>query len=248
MTRIVITQSNYIPWKGYFDMIASADHLVLYDDVQFTRRDWRNRNRIKTPQGLHWLTIPVEVKGRYHQSVRETRTAGPGWAAKHWRTIASAYARAAGFAEAGPVLEALYAAPPSPWLSEINRHFLDGICRFLGIGTAISASSDYELVEGRTERLADLTEKLGGSCYVTGPAAKSYLQEAAFARRGIAVEWFDYSGYPEYPQLWGGFEHAVSIVDLLAMTGRQAPDYMKWAGRRRPSGGGAAGRPGAGGS
>src|SRR5438046_4323553 len=92
--KAAIVQSNYIPWKGYFDLIRRVDEFILYDDVQYTRRDWRNRNLIKTPQGLRWLTIPVEVKGKYYQSIRDTKIADPVWAASHWQTIVHNYGRA----------------------------------------------------------------------------------------------------------------------------------------------------------
>src|SRR5687767_5361993 len=95
--RIAISQSNYIPWKGYFDLINFMDEFILYDDVQFTRRDWRNRNKIKTPNGELWLTIPVQVTGKYHQSIRETQVSDSTWARTHWRTLEHAYARAPWF-------------------------------------------------------------------------------------------------------------------------------------------------------
>src|SRR5208283_1807000 len=87
-------QSNYIPWKGYFDIINRVDEFMLYDDAQYTRRDWRNRNKIKTPRGLRWLTIPVRVKGKFHQKICETEISDPGWAAGHWQTLRQNYARA----------------------------------------------------------------------------------------------------------------------------------------------------------
>src|SRR5574341_389057 len=94
MKRVAIVQSNYIPWKGYFDLIASVDEFILYDDMQYTRRDWRNRNKLKTHQGLEWVTVPVKVKGRYHQTIRETEIAGTGWAETHWKTLTLNYCRA----------------------------------------------------------------------------------------------------------------------------------------------------------
>ena len=83
MTKVAIVQSNYIPWKGYFDLIAAVDEFVIYDDVQYTRRDWRNRNKIKTPHGLLWLTVPVQVKGKYLQRIRDAEIADPNWAKEH---------------------------------------------------------------------------------------------------------------------------------------------------------------------
>ena len=106
MKKVAIVQSNYVPWKGYFDLIGMVDEFVLLDEVQFTRRDWRNRNKIKTPQGLTWLTIPVVSKGKYEQKISETRISDPGWCEKHWRTLQQNYRKAAGYEE---VADTIYA-------------------------------------------------------------------------------------------------------------------------------------------
>src|SRR3954465_9010354 len=94
--RVAIVQSNYVPWRGYFDLIASVDEFVLLDDAQYTKRDWRNRNRIKTAQGTRWLSVPVQVSGRYTQAIYDTFVADPDWARSHWETIRQTYARASG--------------------------------------------------------------------------------------------------------------------------------------------------------
>lgn len=229
--RIAIVQSNYIPWKGYFDLIASVDEFILYDDAQYTRRDWRNRNLIKTPSGTKWLSVPVEVKGKYHQSIKETRISGE-WARTHWNALVHNYSRAPHFDEIAAIIEPLYMQREYTFLSDLNATFLASICNYLGITTKISRSSDYELVEGRSERLASLSEQASGSVYVSGPAARDYLEADNFSRRGIAVEWFDYSGYPEYPQLWGPFEHGVTVLDLMFNCGSDCTRYMKHAGQR----------------
>jgi len=103
--RIAAIQSSYIPWKGYFDAINVVDEFILLDEVQFTKRDWRNRNKIKTSQGIQWLTIPVAVKGRYLQRIDETRIADSGWAQRHWSTLTHTYRRAAAFDDVAPRLE-----------------------------------------------------------------------------------------------------------------------------------------------
>lgn len=226
--RVAIVQSNYIPWKGYFDLIASVDEFILYDDVQYTRRDWRNRNLIKTPTGLQWLTIPVEVKGKYHQKIRDVIVSDASWAQTHWRTLAHHYARAEHFREFKPMVEAWYgAAAELKHLSQINEHFLRAICGVLEIGTGIKRSSDYELSEGRSERLLDLCTRAGARTYLSGPSARSYLDEAIFQAAGISVAWMEYDGYSEYPQLHQPFEHGVSILDLLFNTGYAARTFMK---------------------
>ena len=224
---VAIVQSCYIPWKGYFDLIASVDEFILYDDRQFTRRDWRNRNRIKTPQGTQWLTIPVETKGRYHQRVDETLISDPGWARQHWKTFAQNYGAAPFFADYRDELESLYETAPGPRLSAVNRHFLEGIGRLLGIGTTLVWSTDYPAEGAKTERLVSLCRAAGATSYVSGPRARDYLDEAAFASASIELSYFDYDGYPEYEQLHPPFDHAVTILDLLVNTGTDAPRYMK---------------------
>ena len=226
-SRLAVVQSNYIPWKGYFDLINSVDEFILYDDAQYTRRDWRNRNRIKTRDGPRWLTIPVEVKSKYHQSIRDVRTSDPNWARRHWESIRHNYARARYFREYEKVLSGLYLGPLSHSLSDINRMFIEAVCAQLGIKTKISWSSEYVLSDGRNDRLVALCQQAGATHYLSGPSARGYLDEKLFAAFGISVSYADYSGYQEYPQLFPPFEHAVSILDLLLNVGADAKRYMK---------------------
>jgi hypothetical protein len=231
MTKAVaIVQSCYIPWKGYFDLIASVDEFILYDDRQFTRRDWRNRNRIKTPQGSQWLTIPVETKGRYHQRIDETVISDPEWASQHWKTFVHNYAAAPHFGEYRDVLEALYESARDKRLSMVNRHFLEAINGMLGIDTVLTWSTDYEAEGAKTERLVSLCRAAAATAYLSGPRARDYLDEAAFANAGIELSYFDYDGYPEYDQLHPPFDHAVTILDLIVNTGPDASRYMKAVG------------------
>ena len=227
LKKVAILQSNYIPWKGYFDLMASVDEFILYDDMQFTRRDWRNRNQIKTPNGLQWLTVPVRIKGRYHQSIRETEIEGAKWPATHLTALKLSYSRSPCYREVSSLLEPLYLATNN-FITPLNRSFIETICDYLGIRTTISNSWDYKLSTGRSERLLDLCLQANADVYVSGPAAKNYLDESIFEAKGIQVEWFDYSGYPDYPQLWGEFNHHVSIVDLLFNMGQDSADFMKF--------------------
>ena len=224
---LVVIQSNYIPWKGYFDLINLADECILLDDVQFTKNDWRNRNRIKTPRGLLWLTIPVKLRGHLSRTIRQTEIADPRWPRKHWKSIAYNYARAPYFPMYAGDIEALYAGATSQSLSEINRSFIDGVSKVLGIRTMLRESDRYLLCEDRNERLIGLCRQSEATEYLTGPAARAYLDEPAFRQHGIRVRYMDYSGYPEYPQLGGGFEHGVSILDLIFNVGPDAPRFMK---------------------
>jgi len=223
---VAIVQSFYIPWKGYFDWINTADELILYDDMQYARRFWNNRNKIKTSRGIIWLTIPVQVRGKFQQTIKETQISDPRWKFRHWETIKRSYARAAHFKRYQDAFASLYLDCDEMLLSRINYRFITAICEFLGIATRISWSMDFTLAEGRTARLVDLCRQTGANTYVTGPTAKGYLQEELFREVGIAVKYMDYSAYPVYPQRYPPFIHEVSILDLLFNVGPEATKYM----------------------
>ncbi len=227
MKKVAIVQSNYIAWKGYFDLIAAVDEFILYDDMQYTRRDWRNRNKIKTPQGVQWLTVPVKVKGEYHQKICETRIDGEEWALKHWKALTLNYRLAPYFDEIAVWLEPLYSSEVHTHLSQLNRRLIESICNYLDINTRITNSWDYNLVEGKVEGLVNLCQQVGASEYISGPLAKNYIDEDIFLERNIKLSWFDYEGYNQYPQLWGDFTHQVTILDLLFNCGKDAKKYMK---------------------
>jgi hypothetical protein len=226
MKKTAIVQSNYIPWKGYFDMINLADEFILLDEVDYTVRDWRNRNEIKVATGSIWLTIPVQRQRGVRQTINETVISNPDWRRQHWETIRRNYTKAAYFKEYGPLIEELYRSSDSNMLSEVNYNFLCGICRILGITTPITRSKDYGVTPGKTSRLVDLCKKAGASVYISGPAAADYLEKSEFQAEGIGVEWMNYSGYKPYTQLYGDFIHEVSVIDLILNEGPNAADYM----------------------
>jgi WbqC-like protein len=241
--RVAILQSSYIPWKGYFDLIRRADEFILYDDAQFTKRDWRNRNRIKTPAGLAWLTIPVQVKGRYLQPIKDVRVSDPRWNQRHWRAIQASYSRAPYFGHYRDVLEDLYLGCRLTVLSEINFRFLSNLCALLSIDTRLTWSMDYCQSSGRrTERLVALCRAAGATMYLSGPSARTYIDATEFEQAGIELSYIDYSAYPEYAQLHPPFDHHVSVIDLLVHTGPDALAHMLPHDRRpasalvRPSG------------
>ena len=226
--RVAIVQSSYIPWRGYFDTICSADTFILLDDVQYTKRDWRSRNRIKTAQGLQWLTIPVKSKGRRTQLIQETEVAA-NWADEHWTRIRHAYRSAPYFPDYASEIEGLYtSAAGISSLSEINRLFLSTICALLEIDTSLTWSREYPSKGVKTEKLLELCQAAQATVYISGPSAKAYLDESRFAAVGMTVEWMDYSGYPAYPQLHGAFEEQVSVLDLLFNMGPRARSCMKY--------------------
>lgn len=225
--KVAILQSNYIPWKGYFDIINSVDEFIFLDEVQFTRRDWRNRNLIKTSNGLLWLTIPVNVKNNFTIPINEVVVSDQQWRKKHWASILNNYSKAPYFKIFKDRVEQLFLDEKESYLSKINFSFIQAINEMLGIKTKLGWSTDYAHHEGKNERLISLCEAAGATEYLSGPAAKDYIQEDMFLAKGIMVNWMDYSGYHEYPQFHPPFEHGVTVLDLLFHTGLDAKEYMK---------------------
>ncbi len=229
MKKISISQSNYIPWKGYFDNIAQVDVFVLYDDMQYTKRDWRNRNKIKTSNGLKWLSIPVEVKGKFFQKIKDTKISDKNWNKNHLNILKNTYKVAPCYKEVIDFIEELYLTANQDNISEINYHFLSKICDYLSIKTKIIFSSKFDLLDnGKTERLVDLCIQLKGTDYYTGLAAKNYMDESLFEKENINVSYFDHSNYPLYNQLYGDFEHGVTILDLIFNKGKESKDFLKY--------------------
>jgi hypothetical protein len=225
---VAICQSNYIPWKGYFDLIRSVDEFILYDDAQFTKNDWRNRNKIRTPEGTAWLTIPVDTSGKFGQAIKDTKVASTSWHQDHWKTIRQNYHGARYFRDYEETFARLYhEAGQLRYLSEINHLFLIEMNRLLGIQTPLRWSMDFKLPEGKSERLVYLCRELNATEYLSGPAAKSYLDVSRFRDQGIQVRWANYDDYPKYTQCFDGFEHHVSAVDLLLNVGPQVIEFMK---------------------
>jgi hypothetical protein len=225
MKRVAIVQSNYVPWRGYFDLISSVDEFILLDDVQYTKQDWRNRNRIKTENGVVWLTIPVH--GGLHKRIDQVEIANPGWASRHLATLTHAYRSAPGLERCLPWLTELYMEADSSMLSEVNRAFLERICAELGVTTPLISSSRYAVSGTKSQRLLDLCLAAGADEYLSGPAARSYLDEGLFERGGVSVRWFEYPEYPPYPQLHPPFEPRLSILDLLLNVGAESPRHLR---------------------
>lgn len=215
--RVVVLQSNYLPWRGYFDLIQSADVFVYYDEVKYTKNDWRNRNRICSKNGLHWLTVPVS-----HDAVKlkisEVRLEDPRWQDEHFKTLLHSYRPARFFSQIEPLLHDFYRSRTWDFLHALNHHCTETIARLLGCKTRFLHSKDFRLEGARVERLVSLLKQVGATNYLSGPSARDYLagSEPLFASAGIQVEFKSYAGYPEYPQLHSPFEPAVSIIDVLA--------------------------------
>jgi hypothetical protein len=217
MKKIAILQSNYIPWRGYFDLINKVDVFVVYDEVQYTKNDWRNRNIIKTPNGPMWLTIPVRQLN-LEQKINETRVSLKNWNIKHWNSIKANYTKAPYFKRYEEQFKELYLGMDTEMLSEINLKFIRAINDILGIQTEIIDSISLNLNGNKNERLVDAVTKLNGTHYLSGPAAKDYLDTNLFEKNNIQVEWMDYSGYSDYKQLYNPFLKHVSVIDYIFNT------------------------------
>ena len=223
---VSILQSNYIPWKGYFDIIAKSDVFVIYDEVQYTRRDWRNRNLIKTSNGLKWLTIPV-LQDNYYQKICETKILHGNWIKKHRSTIQMNYSKAPYFNDYKDIFFEVYDISLNN-LSELNKLFIEKVCAVLSIETKIIDSRELNLEGDKVGRLVDACRKLNATNYLSGPAAKNYINEGLFHQNKIKLEWMDYSNYKEYNQLYPPFEHGVSVIDLIFNEGAKARSFLKY--------------------
>ncbi len=225
MKRIGIIQPNYIPWRGYFHFIRAVDTFVFLDDVQYTKQDWRNRNRIRLRTGdLAWLSVPVKAKrGMLIRDVEINYASN--WVHKHLTALEQNYGKTPYFGVYfEPLREALQAGERR--LSVLDIRLCRLICDWLGIETKLVLSSDLACTGHKDSKLIAITEKLGGTHYLSGPAARSYIQPEMWEAAGIAVSYMKYPDYPEYPQIARPFEPAVSVLDLLFMTGPEAPRYI----------------------
>lgn len=226
--RLAILQSNYIPWKGYFDLMALADVFVVYDSVQYTKNDWRNRNRVMAASGPIWLTIPVATAGLAEQLINEARISDTRWSRKHWSSISQTFSKRPGFQAWQPQWEqAFQDAGGLTHLHDVNVLFLRMLAQQLDIDTQIIDDREFELLpDTPTGKLVQLCQSVGAERYLTGPAGLDYLDVDRFDDRGIALDVIDYSGYPEYEQLSGDFEHGVSVMDLMASVGAEARGHL----------------------
>ncbi len=223
--RVGMTQSNYIPWKGYFDYINSVDEFYFYDDVQYTKQDWRNRNVIKTAAGLEWLSVPVGSKRS--RLICEVELTQHDWQKSHWGKIRQAYQNAPHFKAYKEFFDEIYLGNSWTNLSEMNQTVTKRIAtELLGITTKFGDSREYHLEGEKAERYIPMLQEIGCTTYLSGPSAKNYLTEEMMTDAGIQLEWMSYTGYPEYHQLYPPFEHAVSILDLIFNEGPNMRQYM----------------------
>lgn len=226
MSKVIITQSNYIPWKGYFSAMREATHLVLYDDMQYTKRDWRNRNKLITSNGPKWLSIPIDVKGKYYQKINEAQVSNSEWGVQHWNFIKNNYNKSPYFKKYQHHFIDLYLNPSSTYLSDINLDFIKKIITLLEIEIEVISSKEFDLKGDKTEKLVNICKELTAEKYFTGPAAKNYMDESLFIKNNIEIEYYNFLGYPEYKQQWEGFSHAVSILDMFFNLGPETIKYF----------------------
>lgn len=226
--RLAVLQSNYIPWKGYFDLMAMADLFVIYDSAQYTKNDWRNRNLIATTEGLRWLTIPIKTGGKFGQSIDEAQVQDGRWSRKHWATISQSLSRRRFFADFRDDWDDAYSVSRGmSRLHDVNLHFLKVIARQFGIATPLVDDRQFQLARDTpTGKLVQMCMSVGADRYVTGPSALKYLDVERFHDLGIAVDVIDYGHYPEYDQGSNSFEHGVSAFDLLASVGSSARSHL----------------------
>lgn len=225
LVRVGVIQSSYIPWRGYFDFIASVDRFVFHDDIQYTKSDWRNRNYIKAPKGREWITVPVHYK-RVGQLICETRIDySTKWHQKHLGKVQSNYCESSYVHDALDILASIQ-IDQCPTISNLNIALTKRVCAYLGVTTPLIISSTLSLVGTKTDRLIDLLKKLGATTYLSGPSADGYLDKEAFRKNGIRLEYKSYD-YDPYPQLWGPFEGAVTVLDLIANCGPDAKNHIR---------------------
>ena len=226
--NVVILQPSYIPWRGYFDQIRRADLFIFYDDVQYDKHGWRNRNQIKTAQGKQWLTIPVHSKGVTEGiPIKDVRIDwSKPWSKNHLKALTFAYKKAPYFNEYLPLLEDFFSRH-NECLADFTIETTVSLSREMGIATTrFLRSSELPGIDGvKTDRLIQILKQVGAKRYISGPSAREYIESEKFDEAGISLEYIEYN-YPEYPQLYPPFDSYVTILDLLFMTGKDAIKYI----------------------
>jgi hypothetical protein len=224
--RVAILQPGYLPWLGFFDQLRRADVFIYYDDVQYDTHGWRNRNRIKTQHGPIWLTVPVRHSGLSRPRILDVEIdSGSTWARKHVASLRQAYAAAPFVRQYMPALEELL---QQPWerLVDLDLAVVDLMAGWLGLRRRIERASALDIGGGQSERLLNICRHFGASTYLSGAAARDYLDVPAFEGHGITVEWQQYE-HPVYPQLHGDFVPYLSAIDLLLNCGEDAAGVLE---------------------
>jgi len=226
--KLVIMQPSYLPWMGYFDLLLQSDMFLVYDNVQFDKDGWRNRNRIKTPNGPQWLTVPVLTKGMNKPTNREIRiNPAEPWQRKHLKSLEMNYRKSPYFGEIYPMMEALL-LPQRELLIDLNIDGIKKICDYLEIHTPIQFVSDLklDLPEDRNGKLIEISCHMKADEFYEPEGGRNYMDTERFAKQGVKVIFQDFK-HPVYPQGYGDFVSNLSIVDLLFNCGKGSIDVLK---------------------
>lgn len=222
--KVGIIQSNFLPWRGYFDFIREVDLFILHDDLQYTKGDWRNRNKIKTSHGAQWITVPVHYRHTAQLIVETSIDNSKPWAQGMLNRVRDSYQKAPYFEPYFSELSELLLEPTTS-ISDLNLRLIKWVCSHLNITTPITFSREYHPQGAKTERLIGILRQVKATTYLSGPAAQAYLIPEKFEQAGIRLEYKTYN-YPEYEQLYPPYEPAVSVIDLLFMKGKDSIGYL----------------------
>lgn len=233
---VSINQPAYLPWLGYFDRVAASDVRVVLDHVQFEKNSFTNRNKVRTAAGWCWLTVPVSTSGKFGCAIEKLEIApGRDWRSKHWESLRMNYTRAEHFADHAKFFDGLFRREwrlLKPLMDEITAYLLAAF----EIRTPLVFSSDLKPVGTKSDLVLNICRELKATRYLSGPLGKDYLDEAAFERAGIAVEYHRYN-HPTYPQAFPGFEPNMAAVDLLFNCGTASSRILRNAENATPAAG-----------
>ncbi len=232
--KIAISQPTYLPWLGYFDLIDQVDRFVVLDSVQFEKQSWQQRNRIKTPTGLQWLTVPVVFRGRLAQKIQEVEIRESGFSGSHLRAIELNYRRAPFFEKYFGDLKAILADEASPRLADLNFRIIQWLMNCLEIRTPLVKSSEVHCEGKRSQLLVNLCAALGADSYLSPIGSAAYLlAELHLFEQGHIEVSFQHYEHPRYRQQFGEFMPYASVLDLLFNEGERAGEIVR-SGRRAP--------------
>jgi hypothetical protein len=225
VSTVGIIQSNFLPWRGYFDFIREVDTFIILEDVQYTKRDWRNRNRLRSTDGrTQWLSVPV-VAHRNTKIDEATIDHQQGWPGKTIGFLEHNYGKAPYFNKYFGEIKSILQSDVR-LLADLNFQLIKAICGWLNIETELLRSSKLASAGVREAKLISLVKSVNGSKYLSGPAAKDYIIEDNWRDNHIELAYKNYDGYPVYSQIVEPFVPDVSIIDLLFMAGDDAPDFI----------------------
>jgi len=213
-----VMQPTYLPWVGYFDLMDQVDLFVLLESVQFEKQSWQQRNRLRTPNGLEWLTVPVLISGRFGQCINDVQIKVGEFPSKHLKTIRQHYGRCKYFEQYWPEFQRIMLeAEEHASLADLNISLLRWLADCLGITTPIMRATEVYLGSAsRSDRLVEILERVGADSYLSPRGSLEYLQadREVFSRARISVA-FQTFDHPTYSQRYQPFMVGASVIDLL---------------------------------